>query len=137
MSYTKSLSPLSHRAELCCHATAQALSIILRSIKRCGYPGRCESCLSFHSHSFVFISLYASPSSPPKFFSHSSLVSPLSLLPFISLFFYFYLRSPRFFFLLHKVPAAVVMKALNIRGNPWTARVASSHLSFCAKALVL
>lgn len=52
MTSTMSLSPCSHQAEFCCHAATQSHSIILRSIKRCGYPGRRESCLSFHSHRF-------------------------------------------------------------------------------------
>lgn len=85
---------------------------------------RRESFLSFHSHGFVFHLTTRLPPLP-KVSSYSSLVSPLLLLPFpvsSSLF------SPS---------AAVVMKALNIRGNPWTACVASSHLSLCARALVL
>lgn len=38
--------------------------------------------------------------------------------------------------LLQEVPA-VMMKVLNIRGNPRRVSVAFSHLSFCARALVL
>lgn len=52
VSSTMSLSQHVLQAEFCCHAATQSHSIILRSIKRCGYPGRRESCLSFHSHCF-------------------------------------------------------------------------------------
>lgn len=51
VSSTMSLS-LCSQTEFCCHAATQLHSIILRSIKRCVYPGRRESCLSFHSHCF-------------------------------------------------------------------------------------
>lgn len=54
MSSTMSLSLCSHQAEFCCHAATQLHSIILRSIKRCGYPGRRDFCLSFHSQCFFF-----------------------------------------------------------------------------------
>lgn len=47
-----SLSLCSYQTDFCCHAATQLHSIILRSIKRCVYPGRRESCLSFHSHCF-------------------------------------------------------------------------------------
>lgn len=52
VSGTMSSSTCSHQADFCCHAATQSHSIILRSIKRCGYPGRRESCLSFQSHIF-------------------------------------------------------------------------------------
>ena len=54
MSSTMSLSLCSRQAEFCCHAATQSHSIIVRSIKSCGYPGRCESCLSFRSRCFFF-----------------------------------------------------------------------------------
>ena len=71
-----SLSLCSHQAEFCCHAATQSHSIIVRSIKRCGYPGRRESCLSFRLRRFLFFFL-------PIFFVSQQLVplTPLSPSP--------------------------------------------------------
>lgn len=60
------------QAECCCHAGTQPRSIILRPIKRRGYPERRESCLSFHSLLFLPVSSHqhlvlpdSSPCRPP------------------------------------------------------------------------
>ncbi len=141
MSSTKSLSLCSHQAEFCCHAATQSHSIILRSIKRCGYPGRRESCLSFHSHCFFspvsvfFVSQHSVPLTPlpPPSLTPNLFSLCLSFLHLFSLSPPALLSSP---LLLQEVPA-VMMKVLNIRGNPRRVSVAFSHLSFCARALVL
>ncbi len=83
---TLCLSPCSHRAEFCCHAATQSHSIILRSIKRCGYPGRRESCLSFHS-------LFFSPRLL-SFSSHNTLSLWLLSLPRLSILTSFPSASP-------------------------------------------
>lgn len=139
VSTTMNSSTCSRQADFCCHAAIQSHSIILRSIKRCGYPGRHESCLSFRSHRFFppFFCLfrlttprprtrsaspvsYATPSSPLWLCSPS--LCSLSLSPLV-------LSS-----LLPEFPA-VMMEVLNIRGNPCTVSLSLSHLSFCSKLL--
>lgn len=76
VSTTMSSSRCSRQADFCCHAATQSHSIIARSIKRCGYPGRHESCLSFHSRLFfpLFFSLCCLPTPLPR--THSA--SPAS-----------------------------------------------------------
>lgn len=68
------------QADFCCHAATQSHSIIPRSIKRCGYPGRRESCLSSRSRLFFFplpFSVSAVSRQPvPRHF-----LPPLSLTP--------------------------------------------------------
>lgn len=61
-------STCSRQADFCCHAAIQSHSIILRSIKRCGYPGRHESCLSFRSRCFFppFFCLFRLPTPRPR-----------------------------------------------------------------------
>lgn len=51
-----SLQPPSRILLPCSHSIA--LNHLLRSIKRCGYPGRRESCLSFHSCCFLPLSVF-------------------------------------------------------------------------------
>lgn len=48
-----------------CHAATHLHSIILRSIKRCGYPGRRESCLSVQSLSFYLFFVSRHLVAPP------------------------------------------------------------------------
>ena len=128
-----SLSLCSRQAEFCCHAATQSHSIIVRSIKSCGYPGRCESCLSFRSRCFFFIFLFSSPSSS----SHNNSSLWLLFLPRLLLLLTSFLQLPLFTSplssllssLLQEVPA-VMMKVLNIRGNPRRVSLALSHLSF-------
>lgn len=79
-----------------CHAATRSL-LILRSIKRCGYPGRRESCLSFQAQPvFVFLRLTTLGPSVSSVSSSSPPFCPLSS---------------------QEVPA-VMMKVLNIRVNP-------------------
>lgn len=136
-----SLSLCSHQAEFCCHAATQLHSIILRSIKRCGYPGRRDFCLSFHSQCFFFFSLLQS------FSSHNTSSLWLLSLPFLLILtpfpsasflpFTFSLSASCSPLLSPQEVPVVMMKVLNIRGNPCRVSVAFSHLSFCARALVL
>lgn len=51
--------------DFCCHAATRLHSVIPRSIKRCGYPGRRESCLSFRSRLF-FPPFFRLPTPRPR-----------------------------------------------------------------------
>lgn len=76
VSATMSSSTCSLHEDFCCHAATQSHSIIPRSIKRCGYPGRHESCLSFRSRLFFppLFCLCCLPTPRPR--THSA--SPVS-----------------------------------------------------------
>lgn len=94
-----SLSVFSHQADFCCHAATQSPSIILRSIKRCGYPGRRESCLSFRSlffppHFCLFRLTTPSPSAYLPF--PVSYTWPPSTLPLSFLYPFFHPLCPLF-----------------------------------------
>lgn len=109
-----SSSTRSHPADFCCHAATHSHSIIPRSIKRCGYPGRRVSCLGFRSRRSFPLPFSVSAVSQHPVPRHLLPPSVSSTTP----------SPPVCLSLLHPHSSllpefpAVMMSVLDIRGNP-------------------